>query len=241
MAGSKKKWLIPLLITVLILLIVAVVLIVLFVEGGPPQYKGFEPILPDKRICFDPKNESSYQKYVQVYNKMIEPYEAARLGGDMIDCTLRPPNNEEVCYFRDTWFDDCSKIGHWGFKTSSPCYFLTLDQHREFAVEPYKKTDVLPEEMPKYLRDYIKEDLEDNKELVGLHCSGSDYYKPLPGFLKNFLRPSNSTNYLTPLVAVAFDLNGKDHLDVECTVWSNTTLVNPFPKISFQFQISQNC
>ncbi|XP_064087663.1 sodium/potassium-transporting ATPase subunit beta-1-like isoform X1 [Macrobrachium nipponense] len=238
---KKKAYMIAVVVastSIIILLIILIIFINKMSQNDINVNEGFQAVLPQKKICFDPADPSTYEEYVKVYNKTIEPYERSKIEGNRINCAEADPKEDEVCHFADTWLNNCKKGNLWGFKSSRPCILLTVNRNMSFIPEPFSSSGDLPDGMPEDLKEEIKAS-GDLNELIGVHCSHASEYDPLPGFTKNFIINKNRTDFLPPLVGVTFDLQDIDHLDVECTLWSNTTSVNPFPKV--YFKIGKQC
>ncbi|XP_066981077.1 uncharacterized protein [Macrobrachium rosenbergii] len=59
---------------VLIVTIIIIIIIIVYkvYQNDIFGYEGFQAVLPQKEICFDPDDPSTYAKYVEVLNKTIE-------------------------------------------------------------------------------------------------------------------------------------------------------------------------
>lgn len=205
------------------------------------NYTGFQSVLPQTEICFDPNNSSTYEYYVHYYNEIIKPYEQSKIEGKTVDCLEVIPKADERCHFADTWLNNCKKTNLWGFGGSRPCILLTLNVSKlNFIPEPYAFNADLHREFQVDYED--EEDMRLINSTIVVHCSHAIEYDPFPGFIKNFAFNTNNTNFLSPLIGVWFDLDGiedTDYLDVECILWSNTTIRHPFPSV--KFKIGKNC
>ena len=242
-----KKLLLLLKCFISTLIIMIFILVIIYIvqstqNNTTTTHEGFRMIPAVKEICFDPENQTTFMEYVNILNTFIQPYEKSRK--NVIDCSTQVPKGNEVCEFRTSWLNRCQKKTFWGFKSSSPCIILTLDKNMTFIPMPYSSK--LPNEMPQEFKDLIMEEEEDDglmrKEIVRVYCTNATTFNPLSGFFKNSITFNNETkneDFLSPLVAVQFNLHDIDNLDIECTLWSNTKIINPFPK--FQFKIRKYC
>ena len=180
---------------------------------------GFIHIPQQGKIYFDSNDQSTYDQYLKVLDSTIEPYETSRFVGNVIDCKKKEPGEGEVCGFFHSWLDHCGKNMLWGYKDNTPCVILTFRDNKEFDPVPYNSSDELHPGMPDSLKEKIRTS-DNNMEMVWVYCENAVGYYPLQGFQKRFFPIKSDKGYLPPLIAVDFDLEGKDELDVKCTLYS---------------------
>ncbi|XP_064087686.1 uncharacterized protein LOC135202283 isoform X2 [Macrobrachium nipponense] len=72
---KKKAYMIAVVVastSIIILLIILIIFINKMSQNDINVNEGFQAVLPQKKICFDPADPSTYEEYVKVYNKTIE-------------------------------------------------------------------------------------------------------------------------------------------------------------------------
>lgn len=221
-SGMKNKRIFVLSLMILTAIIVAIALTIVLTgtlkSSTSKSSTGFM-VLPPGDITFNPEDPSSYEEYIALLNNTIEGYEQEVVTENMINCNQRHPEPGQVCYFRDTWLNQCRKASLWGYKQGRPCIILTFSNDSDFMPE----ISGGPREYPEQIPEDLKEEFEHTNARVGVHCTNAYDYNPYAVFNEYFFLNKNVTGYLPPLVAVTFDLQGKEVLEIQCTLWDTAS------------------
>lgn len=194
---------------------------------------GFRP-LPAKTedgalIWYSDQNLTTGQKWIDLLNNFLEPYQRDSTGLNVIPCDYdMKPDESNVCMVNISLFGPCSPEEGYGYKTGSPCVFLKLNRiwgwEPEFYTEPI---DLMPIE----LQTTIKEIPNEKRENIWINCEGEGpadkenieqfEYFPHRGFPGYFYPFRNVKNYLSPLIAVRItNPTPNVVVNIECRAWA---------------------
>ncbi|XP_049772282.1 sodium/potassium-transporting ATPase subunit beta-2-like [Schistocerca cancellata] len=130
--------------------------------------------------------------------------------------------------------------------------FIFAEEINDWTPECYNKASKLPAEMPDHLKEYIANEADSKDDTLWVSCEGyhpSDVehvgnisYYPQPGFKAVYFPYKESSNYLSPIVAVKFSEPMKDLLiTVKCRAWAKNigTFTTETGRTDFQLMIGQ--
>jgi sodium/potassium-transporting ATPase subunit beta len=195
---------------------------------------GFRPISSNtdegSLIWYDPKNETTVAKWVDLIDEFLAPYMKDQNGDNFENCDFdKPANESKVCQVDLKDFGDCSRQNSYGYKSASPCVFLKLNKIYGWVPEYYTNAT---DEMKEYDSDFARMvDKKGSDRQFWLSCSGEkpvdrensrDFkYFPSQGFPSFYFPYTNTKNYLSPLVAVQV-LNPTPNviISIECRAWA---------------------
>ena len=198
-------------------------------------------------IGYNIRNERDTQQWVDLLNEFIKSYEGKgeeSISSDVKDCSDENPaiyENGEVCKFDYQYLGShCTSAESWGYTRRTPCVIIKMNQVMGWVPEVYTRTDIerdqLPEDMPEYLKEIIKQSAIDNYygeplKMVWVSCEGENAadqeyigrikYTPWYGFPAYYFPYMNIPGYLPPIVALRFVRPKQNVLiNIQCRAWA---------------------
>lgn len=165
-------------------------------------------------------NSRNFKSVTNELDKFIEPYTSAELSKKVIDCSEMTPNASQVCLFRSSWLDDCNIENGWCYSKNEPCILLTFVEKSNFVPNLFESLDQIPQNMPKELAQEITYAYEEEHimiDQVWVFCTNAIDHSPQQGFSERAFSNNLLDNYLRPIVAVQYKVNGS--ISSECTLW----------------------
>lgn len=206
---------------------------------------GFRPLPPEDNvestlIWYKGTNEENFKIWTESLTEFLKVYKTPGLstpnrGQNAHNCDYgNPPPSGMVCDVDIKAFGSCIQENHYNYHRSSPCIFLKLNKIFGWRPDTYKKNETLPGNMPKDLKEYIKEISEKNPiqlDTIWVSCEGENpadienigpiQFYPRRGFPGYYYPYENSEGYLSPLVAVHFERPVRGIIiNVECKAWA---------------------
>ena len=166
-------------------------------------------------------NGTSFGRYTRELDQFILPYESAENQSNVIDCFTMIRNASQVCLFRAKWLDDCERTNAWGYLGRKPCVLLTFEKNSRYEPRPYRSLDEISPDIPEPLKLTIVHAYKAKLQIVDLawvYCTGATHYFPMPGIHPVQFSGKDLPEYLTPMVAVQFQLEN-DTLVSTCSLW----------------------
>lgn len=184
----------------------------------------------------------TWKTWVDSLDEFLADYKNAmkkpKSSTDLIDCSFSvTPGEGQICLVNATNLitGPCTEENKYGFVDGKPCILLKLNRIFGWVPTPYNSTK-LPEDMPKNLKDFIKEketggQADMASRMVWFSCEGEnpadkenlgkvDWY-PYPGVPDYFFPYEKQPGYLSPAV-FAHLTNPKHHvlISVTCKAWA---------------------
>ncbi|KAF2905842.1 hypothetical protein ILUMI_00348 [Ignelater luminosus] len=227
---------------ILVCLVLTIVLCAHFIRP-PTLTLSFQPT-PSKGafIQYNPNNPDDTKGWINQLRHFLNPYdftEGQKAAYKNCQQGIPPEqNSNEVCFVDVTGWAPCvPELGYHFNSPGGPCIFLTLNQNPEWLPEYYNSSAVLPDSMPKYLKEHIKYTEHDVKmnskqlNVVWVSCEGEtpadlEFIGPLQffpsfGFGGQYFPVVNEQSYLKPLVAVYFERpRHAVVINIVCKAWA---------------------
>ncbi|XP_042210312.1 sodium/potassium-transporting ATPase subunit beta-like [Homarus americanus] len=191
-------------------------------------------VIPSGNIKFNPNQKSTYEEEISSLNQFfIDYYNNATKADDTQVIKCPPgvePNATQVCILPEKILGhECNPENVWNYNTTSPCIILSYNgkTNRTTKFDPYDDINELPNQMPKLIKDKIKQIyFEENntmQEVIWVSCTFigiHSYYGP--GFPKSFFSNTNLPGYRKPIVALQLILKDEINTTVEitCNMWA---------------------
>lgn len=176
--------------------------------------------------------------------KKIRDYSKKQTGENIIFCnTTSIPDQEagQVCNYDVSFLGtECTEENSWGYASDSPCILLKLNRMIGWTPKVFEKLEELPKDMPKQLKDHIKNETMNNEnkvpKMLWISCDGESpidremlgsldadrgvKYFPDQGFPDYYFPYTNQANYKSPLIAVRFIKPSPNILiNILCKIW----------------------
>lgn len=205
---------------------------------------GFRPLPSEDNvestlIWYKGTDLNNYKMWTDALDEFLEDYrtpgQVSGRGQNIYNCEYnQPPPKGMVCDVDVKQYGPCTSENHYNYHKSAPCIFLKLNKIYGWVPEFYNDSNSLPNNMPKELKEYIKE--KEQKEqhtmnTVWVTCEGENaadienvgqiQYYPRRGFPGYYYPYENSEGYLSPLVAVHFERPVRGIIiNIECKAWA---------------------
>lgn len=209
----------------------------------------FRPRPPDVRSTLISYRGTQHEDYAYWERQLVDFLSVYKkkgqitgAGQNIYNCNYTSPPPGKVCDVDVTKLKPCIEENHFSFHKSSPCIFLKLNKVYGWVPEPYRDSDVLPEEMPNQLKQVIRTKRAPGP-MVWVWCQGAsaadaEWLGPLsllpePGFPVHYFPYNNAEGYLSPLVALHVR-NPRQGilLRVVCRAWARN-----LPRASTYFEL----
>ncbi|XP_017878696.1 sodium/potassium-transporting ATPase subunit beta-like [Ceratina calcarata] len=191
-------------------------------------------------------NNTKPERYVDVLTGLLEEYNksVSDYDSNCFNEQYKSDDNKKPCFFDVTTLGKCSKPPYGYTKPMQPCVLIKFNKRFDWVPEYYNSTSHLPEAMPDWLKEIVKESSKVHK--VWLSCDGANNvdrehigeieYIPDPGFPVQYFPFTGKSNYLSPIVALEFkNLTPNRLVTVECDLWASN--INQRSGYSLDFQI----
>lgn len=215
---------------------------------------GYRPHPPDDKIQstliwfrhgYDSGNWNDTDGWVERLETDLEPYlnttyqyQPRTDGMTFTDCGVLGSSrrgNGQLCRVnRDELFKGrCNHEDNYGYADGKPCILIKLNKIYNWEPAPYKTEDEMPDNIPDFIRQEFRKNLESNPDLnerVWLDCHGENpgdrenlgaiNYYPYSGFSANFYPYRNEDGYLSPVVfAELLKPELGVMISIECRAW----------------------
>jgi sodium/potassium-transporting ATPase subunit beta len=195
-------------------------------------------------IHFSEGNDGNWDHWVTELGNLVDDMAKEEAGASYVDCDnlegAKRPN--ELCRLDSTKFGaHCSKDNKFGYDKGKPCIFIKLNKIYGWEPPTYERLDELPEDMPQYLKDEIKNNYSNGgnitKRMVWLSCQGENAadkenigeleITPYPGIPAAYFPFMRQTGYKSPMVAIQFKRPEPAVLiNIECKTWFRDVVHN---------------
>nr|CAI5856613.1 unnamed protein product [Callosobruchus analis] len=119
---------------------------------------------------------------------------------------------------------------------NAPCIFLKLNKIYGWTPEYYDDPNNLPKDMPKKLKEHIRNITSIERRTVWITCEGENpadieylgpiTYYPSQGFPGYYYPYLNREGYLSPLVAVKFERPVRKYFQLKCALVKKFSIPN---------------
>ncbi|XP_026475245.1 sodium/potassium-transporting ATPase subunit beta-2 [Ctenocephalides felis] len=205
---------------------------------------GFRPMPPESNVestlvWYRASESKNMEYWTKEIDNFLHEYRKNENVENRVSCDYNNyPQEGKVCDVPvDNW-SPCTADNQYNFHRSAPCIFLKLNKIYGWKPQYYNSTDVLPEKMPKDLKDHIASERGRNPktmDTVWVSCEGENpadvenmgaiQFIPRRGFPGFYYPFTNVEGYLSPLVAVYFERPKVGVLiNIECKAWAQNII-----------------
>ncbi|XP_024947559.1 sodium/potassium-transporting ATPase subunit beta-1 isoform X2 [Cephus cinctus] len=170
------------------------------------------------------------EKYMQIITDFLLGYHrnASEYSDSCIEGKPRTEFDGRPCFFDINRLGICGKFPYGYTVPVQPCVLVKFNKVFDWIPHYYEKVSELPDKMPDWLRNVIRNSTEYQ---IWLSCEGSNNvdkehiglieYIPKSGFSVEYFPYTGQTGFLSPIVALRFlNLTANRLITVECTAWA---------------------
>ncbi|XP_046734622.1 sodium/potassium-transporting ATPase subunit beta-2-like [Diprion similis] len=218
---------------------------------------GIEPMTTDSDLIYYKASDvQSYLHWTKQLDAFLSHYGQTSMTHGVADTRVlcdydNPPLPGKVCLPDVELWQPCSQHNSYNYQKSAPCIFLKLNKIFGWMPQIYNDTSKLPSNMPADLKSHITNVQSQNRKTVNtlwVSCEGKSpvdvenigpiQYIPQRGFPGYYFPFTNTTGYLSPLVAVLFERPMRGILiNIECKLWAQNIHHDRFGTVNFELMV----